>query len=305
MKVGDIKITNKQIISYSKQENGFQQRVYKRKIQEKKMSAEKARLNYAIIFKLGQIGGLLEEKGMTIDELIEPKGCVKECSEYPNCFCGNEHIKESLEEDFKHLREDLKCGCPPCASECTCKAKVSPNLSFGIDYGRDGDLIGISIKNPSHRDTKPNDSFGSSELNTLPCLCAGGTFLACSEYPNCNCYMKNRKKSGGIKRAVYWKGDGFPTNEDLLRLDFDNLNENWAELNLATCEHCGKMECKCVEVSDLSDKEMKDLDSLIEPKGCVKECSEYPYCECAVYYNDYSCLPKQKPLNMIVTGKQE
>lgn len=65
-----INITNQQIIEYAKDENKFQLFVFKKKIENGKMTQEDANRKYLIIKRLGKLAELCERKGYTFSDLF-------------------------------------------------------------------------------------------------------------------------------------------------------------------------------------------------------------------------------------------
>lgn len=66
-----IKLSNNVIASYCKREHEMQKRVYPRMIQDGKMTQYQANTNWLIIQELGEMAQLLEDRGMTWQELKE------------------------------------------------------------------------------------------------------------------------------------------------------------------------------------------------------------------------------------------
>lgn len=84
MKRSAIKLGNKEIVKYCKAENGFQQKVYARKVAAKTMTPYKANQNILIIRELRELVEDMEQKGVTwhqlrkmIADLPEKRGSVQ------------------------------------------------------------------------------------------------------------------------------------------------------------------------------------------------------------------------------------
>ena len=70
-KLKRIKITNAERIAYCERENKMQFFVYKKKIENGKMTQAQANLNYQIIKELGELSAMLKEKGFDWYEIVD------------------------------------------------------------------------------------------------------------------------------------------------------------------------------------------------------------------------------------------